>query len=189
MTAPSLTQFQLGVTVITADMLNTMVQSCDNFVQLRNFVGTAGMQVFARGQTTANDSYQGNFKWTTGLSSPTDDNLNTIVPYGVTTAAWTRITDVPNTGQSWTNVGTTPGRLLGTTYTNSTGQQIFVSVTLNNSGSAVFGGGLYVNGVNVAVGTSYGSTANALVNGPVPANATYEVLAISSTLSTWFELR
>ena len=91
MTAPALNVYQSGVTVLTADGLNTFQQTCDNFAQLRAFVGTYGVVVFARGQTTPNDGYQGVFYWNASLSGQADDNNTIIIPSGVTLGGWQRL--------------------------------------------------------------------------------------------------
>jgi len=91
MAAPSLTIQQQGVTQVSADNLNTYEQTCDTFSQLRAFVGTAGVQVYARGQSAVSDGYQGNFYWNASLSGAIDDNVNTIIPGGVTLGGWQRL--------------------------------------------------------------------------------------------------
>lgn len=92
-------------------------------------------------------------------------------------------------GQTWQNV--LSSRAFGTTYTNTTGRPIMVSVaatTLNTTGWTVT-----VAGVQIAYNTGSGPTAYAPVTCTfiVPAGATY-VVAIASgspTLSVWAELR
>jgi len=87
MSAPALTQFQQGITILSADALNTMVQACDTFAELRGFVGTAGMQVYARGQAAPGDGFQGMFYWNANLVG-TDNNYSTIVPSGSVQGCW-----------------------------------------------------------------------------------------------------
>ena len=90
-------------------------------------------------------------------------------------------------GQTWTDVKTTPGRLLGTTYTNSTGKPIAVSFSITNaSGGNAF---ITVSGVTVAVGT--GTTTNNGTSAIVPNGATYVCngTVAGSTLNAWAELR
>ena len=103
MTAPQLTQFASGtpVTSISADALNTMMQTCDNFAQLRAFVGVTGQTVFARGQTTISDGQQGIFGWATGAA--VDDNVNTIVPPLAFKGSWKRLTTVSPSSSTYLN--------------------------------------------------------------------------------------
>ena len=61
MTAPLLTVSQQGLGVVPADLLNTFEQTCDTFSDLRSFTGVSGVQVFARGQASIGDGYQGDF--------------------------------------------------------------------------------------------------------------------------------
>lgn len=96
MPAPQLTTYVQGVTISSADRLNTMNQTCDNFAQLRALIGTAGMQVSARGQSSPNDGYQGDFYWNATLSGATDDNTSTIIPSGLTLGGWVRLTSSGN---------------------------------------------------------------------------------------------
>lgn len=92
----ALAVYQQGGNPVNADGFNTFTQSCDVFADLRAFVGTDGIQVFARGKTTVDDGSQGYFYWDTSQVAPVDDNDDTIVPYGSSGACWTRITtDVP----------------------------------------------------------------------------------------------
>ena len=93
--------------------------------------------------------------------------------------------------QAWTNVLATPGRALGTTYTNSTGAPIQVSLSFsaasaNSTADFVVGG--------VRLGQAYLSINNNTVQGPytfrVPVGATYLVSVNgSATLGVWAELR
>lgn len=93
MGAPALTQFAQGQGSVTADMLNGMLQTCDDFAQLRDLVGITGMQVFARGQVTPADGYQGSFFWVAS-STATDDNIDIIRPTGGPfMGRWVRIPD------------------------------------------------------------------------------------------------
>lgn len=70
--------------------LNTFEQTCDNFGNLRAFVGIQGLQVFARGRASIADGYQGVFWWNPN-SNLSDDNINTIVPAGAAVGAWWRL--------------------------------------------------------------------------------------------------
>lgn len=78
MTVPSLFRYQNNTaTATSADELNTLVQGCDNFNQLRAFGGAPGMQVYARGSVTPGDGGQGDFRWVQGQVA--DDNSSFLV--------------------------------------------------------------------------------------------------------------
>ena len=85
----TLTNYNTGAQV-SSDQLDTFEQTCDTFADLRAFVGTTGIQVFARGQSVPNDGLGGAFWWNDGSTAP-DDNLNVIVPSGALAGAWNRI--------------------------------------------------------------------------------------------------
>ena len=76
MTAPQLTAYIQGVTVVNADGLNTFEQTCDNFVQLQGFVGVQGNQVYCRGGVSINDGLEGPFYW--NASGTANDGMNNI---------------------------------------------------------------------------------------------------------------
>lgn len=90
MVAPALTVQIQGEGEVSADMLNTYEQTCDTFDELRAFIGTAGVQVCARGRDAVNDGYGGEFYWD-GSSTGTDDNLDIITPVGATEGRWLRL--------------------------------------------------------------------------------------------------
>ncbi|MCX6106750.1 MAG: hypothetical protein NTY08_13055 [Proteobacteria bacterium] len=94
-------------------------------------------------------------------------------------------------GQSWTNL--IASRALGTTYTNSSGSPIIVSVTVygNVGANGYVGGSAIVGGVTVAniggqISAAYYNSAP--LSFVVPNGATYSVTS-SSSLSVWAELR
>lgn len=97
--------------------------------------------------------------------------------------------DTLGVGQTWQDV--TASRALGTTYTNSTGKPIMVSVGSHTSA------GIYqmtliatINGVAVKFSQSSDSTGNTSVGGVVivPNGATYNITS-GYTLTYWNELR
>lgn len=105
---------------------------------------------------------------------------NSVVPIGV--------------GQTWQDVKAS--RALGTTYTNTTGKTIAVSISCSNAGSSgATGFGITVNGV--ALGYTYIIQQTGAGNyytqafAIVPNGATYTTAssAISATLTQWAELR
>jgi hypothetical protein len=79
--------------------------------------------------------------------------------------------------QTWQN----PSRSANTTYTNTTGRPIFISIiSLTNSGI-----NLTVNGINVASAVYFGGASNT-VTSIVPNNGTYSV---DAGFVRWSELR
>ena len=97
--------------------------------------------------------------------------------------------------QTWTDV--TASRAYGTTYTNSTGKPIAVSVsgTATGGGNGSFVHIVYVNGNEIAYQTTYAANAGYRhsVFFIVPNGATYSVTGtggiLSTTLYLWSELR
>ena len=92
-------------------------------------------------------------------------------------------------GQTWTNVKTSPGRVLGTTYTNSTGRPIMVSFDISSS-SGSYATNVTVNGLVITqlgavsnIGAYFSSTFI------VPAGNTYVVSNTGGALDNWTELR
>lgn len=90
-------------------------------------------------------------------------------------------------GQTWQDV--TGSRSGGSTYTNSTGRPIMVSVNTNSTTNTVTTTTLTVAGLAVSSNGSQGGNTNG-VTAIVPSGATYSVsIGSGSTLSGWFELR
>ena len=86
--------------------------------------------------------------------------------------------------QAWTNV--TASRVFSTTYTNTTGKPIMVSVNLYNGGGTSFG--LSVAGVLVATAYQPGiANGYAQLSAIVPNGSNYS--CTGTTLGTWLELR
>lgn len=86
-------------------------------------------------------------------------------------------------GQPWTNL--TGSRTLGTTYTNSTGKSIYVSVRVGMTAGA--GMSATVSGLQVCEGFAQNSASQAWAGFIVPNGSTYSVSA--SSLNTWSEMR
>ena len=111
MSAPQLTQYVQGETILSGDGLNTFEQTCDTFNDLRAFVGTTGMQVFSRGGNAIGDGLQGPFYWNS-FGSGIDDNVNNIVPAGGG-GQWTRDpVSFVGTIMSGLSIGTAAGDLV-----------------------------------------------------------------------------
>ena len=86
-------------------------------------------------------------------------------------------------GQTWQRF--TSGRVVNTTYTNSTGKPLEVMIVVDGLATTL-GNFLQINGVNVAVfGTHNNMTAPFCFT--VPAGQTYKI--ITSTINSWSELR
>jgi hypothetical protein len=85
-------------------------------------------------------------------------------------------------GQTWTDVKAS--RSAATTYTNSTGKPISVSIAGNNASSTII---LYVNSIVASYDSDTVANVNMGVTAIVPNGATYSVNAI--TISIWSELR
>ena len=93
------------------------------------------------------------------------------------------ITSAFGVGQPWTNL--TGSRTLGTTYTNSTGKAIYVSVRVGMTAGA--GMTATVSGLQVCEGFAQNSATQAWAGFIVPNGSTYSVSA--SSLNTWSEMR
>ena len=89
MTAPQNQLHIQGVTVASADYLNTLVQWCPSVAVLRTFIGLNGSSVFLLGYSTPNDGGQGMFLWNPSLTNP-DDGVNIIRPPAMITGGWQR---------------------------------------------------------------------------------------------------
>lgn len=91
-------------------------------------------------------------------------------------------------GQTWQNVS--GSRTAGTTYTNSTGKPIVVSVSISRSGD-VARVTMIVNGISVAsawTGVS-GIEQRACAPVIVPNGSTYSIADVSGSIAIWAELR
>lgn len=98
---------------------------------------------------------------------------------GVGGQAWAAMASL-GYGQTWQDVKTSPGRSTGTTYYNTTGKPIVVSLVC----SAVSSTSVTVNG-NVL---GY-LNANALQHFIVPPGGSYVISAAGTTVTNWWELR
>lgn len=80
-----------GQEQVSADNLNTFMQTCNTVSDLRSFVGTLDMYVFMAGYVAVGDGGQGNFYWNPNSTAPDDNGVTTIVPYSSTGGAWNRV--------------------------------------------------------------------------------------------------
>lgn len=131
------------------------------------------------------------------LVAPDTAGTNTItLPAATGTAALTSdITSAVNNnvvgiGQTWQNL--TASRVKGTTYTNTTGRPIQVSVNVNLQGTTQSSNSLTVDGLVVGyqtqntAGVQSGITSQ--LTAIVPSGSTYSVSG-NGTITSWFELR
>ena len=92
----------------------------------------------------------------------------------------------PQNAQSWQNVAAS--RVIGTTYSNNTGQTIDISVSLINTLAGTLLS-IYVNNVQTINSNSQSAINNRMaVYGRVPAGATYKVVTsqgVNSSISWW----
>ena len=105
------------------------------------------------------------------------DNFDSLVHQGI------------GVNQTWQDV--TASRVVGTTYTNTTGKPIFVSISTSTSVASSNGIVLYIDGVirlgdsNIGSNSGYASG----VNGIIPNGSTYAIILAGETINAWSELR
>lgn len=159
MSAPALAVQVQGQGSVSADNLNTYQQTCTNAPQLRAFVGTVGVQVFIRGIATVNDGGGGTFYWNSTGTGP-DDNFTNIVPTGVATGCWTRLTPFVNSSNVRTRQVLTSGTLQS--YATPAGcRQLFIRMVGGGGGGGGVGVGTFGNNGSPGIATVFGSvTAN-----------------------------
>lgn len=97
MAIPSLASQIQGQGTVSADNLNTYIQTAQMSSELRVFTGLPGMVVQLQGIALPNDGLGGFFFWNASGTEP-DDNYNYIVPTGSTTGEWERILFPTNPG-------------------------------------------------------------------------------------------
>jgi hypothetical protein len=90
MSAPQLTQYIQGQGSVSADGLNTFMQTCDTVAQLRAFVGLPGIEVTIRGFTAPGDGGAGQFYWDQTGTGP-DNGTTIIVPTAAASGCWVRL--------------------------------------------------------------------------------------------------
>lgn len=87
MAAPALTKYVQGVGEVTADGLNTFIQSCNTIAQLRTFTGAVGQTIGVLGSAATGDGGGGVYYWS--ATSTADDNGSTVIrPTGAAIGAW-----------------------------------------------------------------------------------------------------
>lgn len=92
-------------------------------------------------------------------------------------------------GQTWANV--TSSRVAGTTYTNTTGKPISLSIRVQNTtNGATVAGSLTIYGVSISAFDVNDATGSQFTfSGIVPNDQTYSINISSGVLNAWFELR
>lgn len=176
MTAPSLSKYVNGLSTVTADQLNTMMQTCDNVAQLRAFVGITGIEVTIRGYTAIGDGGQGTFYWNASGTAADDGGVTTVVPNGATLGCWIRIANntVANTGAVATNASFYIPFLATNTSTPqalNTTSALYFNPSTGALSATVFGGaGTFLTGT--AASLNIGGTAANLSGTPALPNGT-----------------
>ena len=99
MTIPALAAQIQGQGTVSADNLNTFIQTAQNAAQLRTLIGLPGMAVNLQGIALPGDGDGGFFYWN-ALGTEPDDDFNFIVPTGSSTGEWVRYTISEPTGPS-----------------------------------------------------------------------------------------
>jgi hypothetical protein len=90
MTAPTPQQFIQGQGTVSADNLNTFVQTVSNITQLRSLIGLPGMQILLEGLVVPGDGGAGPFYWNVTSIGP-DNGTSVIVPQQGVPGAWLRL--------------------------------------------------------------------------------------------------
>jgi hypothetical protein len=91
-------------------------------------------------------------------------------------------------GQRYTDVS--GSRSLATTYYNTTGKPIFLSVSIRNLTASLDSLDLYINGVSVQFTLGYGATWAYSLSAIIPSGSSYSVTdAQAGTIYRWYELR
>jgi len=137
--------------------------------------GTWGINVTGSAASATNATNSVNA--TTSTTQAVNTNTTAIA-----TTAFVHDSLLGSANQSWQDV--TASRALGTTYTNTTGRPITVTILCTGSYIAPI---LYVNGVFAASGRDNTAAAQAGCTTVVEVGATY--MGTGGTLSTWTELR
>ena len=106
----------------------------------------------------------------------------------VTSAKMETLVQPLGVGQTWQTL--TGSRVIGTTYTNSTGRPIFVSIVVNPANTSS-SGQLTINSIPVSYAQGFVSLAIGItISGIVPSGGTYVVTTTgTTTMSVWAELR
>lgn len=174
--------FANGPTLIAPALGTPASGVATNLTGLPLSTGVTGTMPVANGGTgsatlTANSVLLGNGTSAVQVVAPSTSG-NVLTSNGTTWAS-TALAAL-GVGQTWTDV--TASRTLGTTYTNSTGKPIMVSVCYPLGNCVVVVGGVTISDTSAANNDT--KTQNSFV---VPASATYVVTA--GTLTLWAELR
>jgi hypothetical protein len=92
---------------------------------------------------------------------------------------------IERTGKKWRNL--TASRAAATTYTNSTGQDLHISVVSGlSAGEALH---LTVDSVIIQRNGSSSGGSQHSISACIPPGSTYSITIVAGTISGWFELR
>lgn len=89
MAVPQNTVQVQGQGAVSADYLNSIVQTVTNLAALRGFVGVPNMQIDLQGNVTPGDGGEGSFYWNASAVGP-DNGTTIIVPNAAGVGAWVR---------------------------------------------------------------------------------------------------
>lgn len=130
---------------------------------------------------------------TSPVNGQTTSTNNVLYSYNSTDGAWNRLGALASStslgdGQTWQVFTVGTQRIIGTTYTNSTGRPIYIS--LRGSGSGDAGGDFYIDGQVRSGWYASASNANAWGGGIVPNGSTYSFTTrLGGGVQVWSELR
>ena len=93
MTAPSLKRYVQGASEVSADNLNTFMQTCNTLDNLRAFTGLPGIQVCVRGGAVVDDGGGGFYYWSANATA-VDNGTTVIAPTGTAVGRWLRLAPI-----------------------------------------------------------------------------------------------
>lgn len=138
MTAPQPTAFIQGQGTVSADNLNTFVQTVSNIAQLRTLIGLPGMQILLEGSSTPGDGGAGTYYWNTTATGP-DNGTTIIIPQPNVSGAWIKLTSTlpyqPINIKTYGAIGngfTDDTAAIQTAFNDaiSTGQSVYIPATI-----------------------------------------------------------
>lgn len=135
MTAPIPAVSAQGQGAVSADLLNTFVQTVTNFAMLRTFTGLTSMVADVQGGSTPGDGLGGRF-WYSAASTAADNGATVIVPNGAVSGAWLKLIPAyayltPTTGFSTQAANGVTSLLLNPAGTLAAGAIIFPTTPID----------------------------------------------------------
>jgi len=146
MSAPQPTPYVQGQGTVTADQLNTFIQTATNIAQLRTFVGIVGMVAATQGTTTAGDGGARVYYWNQTSLGP-DNGSTVIVPQLGVPGAWINLGLATSIYEPLYGTGTFSGNAITATFSPaiisiSPGDVFWISMTGTNTGAVTLSVGL-----------------------------------------------